>query len=211
MGMESLYAAMERCLLQEGRPSVGLEALARQEAFGRFPFSLLLAEKVTEQSPEHHPEGNVWNHTMLVVDEAAGRKRYSADGRVFMWAALLHDIGKPPVTRKRRGKITAYDHDREGAALTRRFLLPLTRDEDFVERVAWLVRYHMQLLYVVKNLPFQDLQGMRAHTVLSDVALLGFCDRLGRAGADEEAERRDVLLFLEKCGERGDLPWLRPE
>jgi len=209
--MEALYTAMDRCLLREERPSGELEALARREAFGRFPFSLLLAEKTAEQSPEHHPEGSVWNHTMLVVDEAAGRKQYSSDSRVFMWAALLHDIGKPPVTKKRRGKITAYNHDREGAALARRFLLPLTREEDFVERVAWLVRYHMQLLYVVKNLPFQDLPGMRAYTHIEDVALLGFCDRLGRSGADEEAERREVLLFLEKCGERRDVPWLRPE
>jgi hypothetical protein len=94
--MEALYTAMDRCLLREERPSGELEALARREAFGRFPFSLLLAEKTAEQSPEHHPEGSVWNHTMLVVDEAAGRKQYSSDSRVFMWAALLHDIGKPP-------------------------------------------------------------------------------------------------------------------
>lgn len=69
----------------------------------------------------------------------------------------------------------------------------------------------MQILYVVKNLPFQDLSGMRAHTHIEDVALLGFCDRLGRSGVDEESERRDILLFLEKCRERRDTPWLRPE
>jgi putative nucleotidyltransferase with HDIG domain len=85
---------------------------------------------------------------MLVVDQAAGLKQYSTDSRVFMWAALLHDIGKPLVTKRHRGKITAYNHDREGAELTRRFLRPLTEEEDFIERVAWLVRYHMQILYV---------------------------------------------------------------
>jgi hypothetical protein len=52
---------------------------------------------------------------------------------------------------------------------------------------------------------------MRAHTHIEDVALLGFCDRLGRSGVDEESERRDILLFLEKCRERRDTPWLRPE
>lgn len=104
MRKDPLYIEVENCLLHENKPSEGLEKLARQEAFDRFPFSLLLREKATEQPPEHHPEGNVWIHTMLVVDQAAGLKQYSTDSRVFMWAALLHDIGKPLVTKRHRGK-----------------------------------------------------------------------------------------------------------
>lgn len=56
--------------------------------------------KGTEQSLLHHPEGDVWNHTLLVVDEAANVKNKSTDAAVFMWAALLHDIGKPDTTTK---------------------------------------------------------------------------------------------------------------
>ncbi len=101
------FTELENCLLCDGRPSACLRAFAEQPWFREFPFSLLLAEAETKQSPRHHPEGDVWTHTLLVVDEAAKRKRESTDSRVFMWAALLHDIGKPATTKIRGGKLTA--------------------------------------------------------------------------------------------------------
>lgn len=203
------FSIIEDCLLRDGAPSGRLRAFAREPWFRAFPFSMLLALQQTEQSPVHHPEGNVWEHTMLVVDAAAALKRHSADRRVFLWAALLHDIGKPDVTRIRRGRVTAYDHDRRGAEKTREFLAALTEETAFIGRVAWLVHYHMQPLYVLKNLPFQDIEGMRAHTDVREVALIAYCDRLGRTGADRNTERSNVLLFLNKCNERKDV--LRPK
>jgi putative nucleotidyltransferase with HDIG domain len=185
--------------------------LQREEWFHKQPFSVLAEQKNTEQSPVHHPEGNVWNHTLLVVDEAAKRKSYSSDARAFMWAALLHDIGKPAATKIRKGKITAYDHDKLGADIARGFLLEYTDNTDFIDRVARLVRYHMHILYVSKGLPFQDMTSLIRSTNANDIALLGFCDRLGRAGADIEKERETTLLFLKKCNEATDKPWLSNE
>lgn len=163
----------------------------------------------TPQSPVHHPEGNVWNHTLLVVDRAAVRKAFSADPRVFMWAALLHDIGKPDTTKKRRGRITAYDHDRVGADLSCALLRQVTAESDFSKAVVALVRYHMQPLYVVKDLPFQDIAGMKAHTDVAEVALLSYCDRLGRGCADRRAEAQAIVTFLKTCNERTDFEWLK--
>lgn len=209
MEMKLAFGAIESCLMLDDYPSCRLNAYSREDWFNEFPFEMLAALKKTEQSPVHHPEGNVWNHTMLVVDEAAKRKSYSSDARVFMWAALLHDIGKPQTTKIRDGRITAYEHDRHGADLARGFLGELTEDAAFIDRVAQLVRYHMHIFYVVKELPFQDLQGLLHNTNAGDAALLGFCDRLGRKGADEDAERKAAMLFLKKCNERTDKPWLR--
>ncbi len=209
METELAFGAIESCLMLDANPSYRLDAYSREEWFSEPPFAMLADLKRTEQSPAHHPEGNVWNHTMLVVDEAAKRKSYSSDARVFMWAALLHDIGKPQTTKIRNGKITAYEHDRYGAELARSFLAELTNDAEFIGKVAQLVRYHMHIFYVVRELPFQDLQGLLRSTNAGDAALLGFCDRLGRKGADEAAERKAAMLFLEKCNERTDKPWLR--
>lgn len=211
MQAQEAFAQINSCITLEEKPSERLTLLAKQPWFGTFPFSLLLEQKKTAQSPVHHPEGNVWAHTLLVVDESASRKKYSSDPRVFMWAALLHDIGKPSTTKVRRGKITAYDHDRKGAELSRKFLAALTDESDFINRVSWLVRYHMQILYVVQSLPFQDLPGMMEHTCVRDAALLGYCDRLGRLGSDAAAERKMVSAFLQKCGESSVLPWLTRE
>ena len=75
-----------------------------------------------------------------------------------MWGALLHDLGKAPTTKIRKGKITSYDHDKVGAELCREFLEVFTDDEEFIKQVTALVRWHMQTLFVIKNLPFADVK-----------------------------------------------------
>lgn len=203
------FGIIEKYLINSSTRSQGLRELTQEDWFHNYPFIILAKLKYTEQSPVHHPEGNVWNHTLLVVDEAAKRKAYSTDQRVFMWAALLHDIGKPASTRLRKGRITAYNHDKIGAKLSKDFLEACTDEKDFIEKVSLLVYYHMQILYVLKELPFGDIAGMRRQVSVSDAALLGFCDRLGRTGADIPDEINNTLLFLKKCNERTDYPWLR--
>lgn len=203
-----MFDVLDRCLMQAERPSDELNALAKQAGFQEYPYALLLEQKRTEQSPKHHPEGSVWNHTLLVVDEAAKRKQFSRNPRVLMWAALLHDIGKPATTKLRKGRITAYDHDKKGTDLAREFLTAVTKEPELIEAVPWLVRYHMQVLYVVKKLPYQDIPGMQAHTDLQELALLCYCDRMGRLGAEEESERGDLLVFLKRCGEDHIPDWL---
>lgn len=200
----SLFEEIERHLLSDEKPSRFLSELAGSPALCEYPFNMLERLQSTPQSLRYHPEGNVWNHTLLVVDEAAGVKTKSADPRAFMWAALLHDIGKPSTTVCRKGKITSYDHDKGGALLTREFLGDFTEDWDFIERTARLVRYHMQILFVGRNLPFADVEGMKRNSDVREVALLGLCDRLGRQGADRQQEQENIRTFLEVCKSRSE-------
>lgn len=195
----SLFEEIERHLLSDEMPSRFLSELAGSSALGEYPFNMLERLQTTPQSPRYHPEGSAWNHTLLVVDEAAGIKTKSADPRAFMWAALLHDIGKPSTTVRRNGKITSYDHDKAGALLAREFLGVFTADTDFIERTARLVRYHMQILFVGRNLLFADVEGMKRDTDVREVALLGLCDRLGRQGADRQQEQENIRAFLVAC------------
>ncbi len=183
----------------DDNPSETINELSETSEFGAYPFSMLLRLKTTKQSPRYHPEGSVWNHTLLVVNEAAMRRDKSSDPRVFMWAALLHDIGKLDTTKDRRGKITAYEHDTVGAKLTRTFLSAFAQERQFIKKTAALVRYHMHILYVLKNLPFQDVGGMKRDTDIREVALLGLCDRLGRKGAVRETEKSQVERFVRLC------------
>jgi putative nucleotidyltransferase with HDIG domain len=199
MGLKfELFDAMNNHLLYDDKPSEFFIQLDNA-AYAEYPFTMLSSLKNTHQSPVYHPEGSVWNHTMLVVDEAALAKTKSSDDRVFMWAALLHDIGKPDTTVIRKAKITSYDHDKLGGDLTNKFLKEFSEDEEFIDKVAALVRWHMQILYVIKSLPFADIKSMKKQTSINDVALLGLCDRLGRLCANRKAEEENILLFLEKC------------
>ena len=82
------------------------------------------------------------------------------------------------------------------------FLRCFTGDAEFIDRVAALIRYHMQILYVVSGLPFSDIPGMKRQTDIHEVALLGLCDRLGRAGSDRNREERNIKIFLRQCGRK---------
>ncbi|HEX3011557.1 MAG TPA: HDIG domain-containing protein, partial [Syntrophomonadaceae bacterium] len=149
-----IFIQFEDHLLTDHKPSVYFREIADSTWFlTTYPFSLLGDLKMIEQSPLHHPEGDVWEHTMLVVDTAAQARNISQDSRVFMWSALLHDLGKAQATKVRKGKITAYDHDKLGAVLAADFLKKFTDDRDFITKVSRMVRWHMQILFVVKKFP----------------------------------------------------------
>ena len=197
MDKRGLFEIIGAHLIGDERPSRFFQNLDSPLFESSHPFTMLSRLKDIKQSPIHHPEGNVWNHTLLVLDEAAARKDQATDSRVFMWAALLHDIGKAVTTRVRKGKITAYDHDKAGAEMAREFLQEFV-DELFISKVAALVRWHMQILYVAKDMRFADMESMRDQANIRDVALLGLCDRLGRLNVDKPIEEKAIQEFIRK-------------
>lgn len=183
-------------LMNDDKPSIYLD-----EIIDNVP--ILEKEKTIEQSKVHHPEGNVWNHTMQVVDIAASLRKYANNKEAFMWAALLHDLGKIKTTRLRKGRITAYDHDKVGAEMVYDFFRDSDMNEEKVRSISRLVRWHMQVLFVVKNLPFADVKSMKEEVDLKDVLLLNLCDRLGRGKLSKEKlqeEKQNILEFSKKIG-----------
>lgn len=195
---QNLFLEIHKHLLDDEKPSVYLNCVSENSLFKEAPFSMLRKLKETMQSPVHHPEGSAWNHTLLVVNEAATRKKSSTDPEVFMWAALLHDIGKPDTTRLRKGRITSYDHDAVGEPLARNFLKFFSCKEEFTDKVANLVRYHMHILYVLKDMNFGNVKMMKKQVDLHELALLGLCDRLGRLNANQKEEEENIDVFLSK-------------
>lgn len=202
MDLRSAFEEFDKHLMEDAMPSKYFEKMLKQEqVFEGYPFTMLKDLVKTPQSLQHHPEGNVWNHTMLVVDYAARHRAESGNPKVFMWAALLHDLGKPDTTKERKGKITAYDHDKLGEKLAIKFLTPLTEDQEFIGAVAKMVRWHMQTLFVVKNMPFADIDTMLQQVKLEEIALLSLCDRLGRGKMTKDKkslERESIRRFIEK-------------
>lgn len=194
-----MYLDINKHLMNDEKPSIYLNSIFNSESFKQKPFDILKKLKYTEQSKKYHPEGNVWNHTMLVIDEAAKRKLMSNNPCVFMWAALLHDLGKPAATRRKNGRVTSYNHDKLGSRLTVQFLSHFTEDTEFIKKVSALVRWHMQILFVVKGTTFSQIAEMKKEIDLKEIALLGFCDRLGRDNSDINTEKENIELFLKKC------------
>jgi len=200
---KDLFNEINLHILNDIKPSIYLNSILASTTFSNiFPFTLLNILSKIQQSPKHHPEGNVWNHTMLVVDLASEKKEQSSDKKVFMWSALLHDIGKGPATVLRRGKYTSYNHDKVGETLSVDFLKQFTDNSEFIYKVSKIIRWHMQLLFVINDLPFADIKKMCVETSLEEIALLSLCDRLGRGELTQSniiREQNTVKLFLEKC------------
>ncbi|AWI06541.1 HDIG domain-containing metalloprotein [Clostridium drakei] len=201
--LQEIFENFNKHLLEDEKPSKYFNSITETELFEKiYPITMLKDLMQTPQSPLHHSEGNVWNHTMLVIDEASKRKDKSKDPMAFMWAALLHDLGKSPTTKMRKGKITSYDHDKVGKELSVDFLREFRCGEDFIKKVSYLVRWHMQTLFVVKDMPFANIKDMVSEGDFKEVALLSLCDRLGRGGMTSERirlENNNVSTFIEKC------------
>ena len=85
--MEGLFEEIIKHLLNDPKPSIYLQE-ARKEFFNT-PLQILNELETVEQEKKYHPEGNVWNHVMLVVDRAASIREYAYSPKEFMIAALF--------------------------------------------------------------------------------------------------------------------------
>jgi tRNA nucleotidyltransferase (CCA-adding enzyme) len=139
-------------LLAATRPSVGL-ILARATGAIAASFPELEALATTPQDPEWHPEGDVWVHTLMVVDETAavtGRGTWGLCGQEpqhVVLGALLHDLGKPGTTEEKikdgRPRIVSPRHEVAGKAPARAVLSRLTFGEEAERAVLAIVRWHL--------------------------------------------------------------------
>ncbi|AIY80786.1 HDIG domain-containing protein [Clostridium botulinum] len=198
MEEKKIFLEIEKHLLNDEKPSLFLNEALHKGSFDKYPLSMIKDLKEVPQNPKYHPEGNVFIHTMMVVDEGAKRREISNDKRIFMWTLLLHDIGKKPTTKMRKGRLISYDHDKVGAEMAEEFLNYFNENRDLVDYVRKLIRWHMQSLFVVKNTRFQDIEGILRDISVDDIALVSLCDRLGRGGLDDsliEQTKNDIEFF----------------
>lgn len=198
---KELFLDIEHHLLNDDKPSVYLRESLKSHKLDDYPFSMIKELEEVDQNPKFHPEGNVFIHTMMVIDEGAKVRERSLNKRAFMWALLLHDIGKKPTTKIRKGKLTSYNHDIAGADMTRVFLAYFNEEESFINEVTSLVRWHMQSLFVTKNLKYQNVDAMLEEVTINDIVLVSLSDRLGRGnlkGDEIKETKTQINTFKEK-------------
>jgi len=99
----------------------------------------IVALKGTPQSPDYHPEGDVFAHTLLVLSHLE-----PVSSETLAYGCLLHDVAKPVCFRQEAERITFYGHTEVGAAMSEQILKRLKRGRAIWERVAYLVRNHLR-------------------------------------------------------------------
>jgi poly(A) polymerase len=156
-------------ILIEGGARRGFELL---DASGLLASVLpeVAAMKGVAQPPEYHPEGDVWVHTLLLLE------RLEHPSVTLALGALLHDVGKPPTFRVAE-RIRFDGHAEEGVRLAGQILSRLRFSRDEIEQVEALVANHMR---------FGAAPGMRESTLKRFLRLPQFDEHL-------ELHRLDVL------------------
>jgi tRNA nucleotidyltransferase (CCA-adding enzyme) len=153
---ERVWGEVEKLLLQARRPSVGL-ALALEIGVIDRLFPEMLPLTSCEQDPEWHPEGDVWTHTLMVVDEARARLDGLDRGRAaaMMLSAICHDLGKPQTTIHAEGHVKSPGHEEAGVPLTEALLDRLNVHSidgyDVRGTVIGLVRHHLRPVAFFKS------------------------------------------------------------
>ena len=157
---ERVRNELER-ILTEGGARRGFELL---DASGMLADLLpeVAAMKGVGQPPEFHPEGDVWAHTLLLLE------KLDHPTPALAWSALLHDVGKPPTFRVAE-RIRFDGHVEEGVKLTHGILNRLRFSRDDMERVEALIANHMR---------FKDAHRMKQSTLKRFLRMPNFGEHL---------------------------------
>ncbi len=99
-----------------------------------------------EQSPDFHPEGDVFTHTLLVLAELDKRGGDDRPSETLALGVLLHDVAKPQCRNQQGERITFYGHCEQGAERAVAICQRLRRSRAVWQRVAYLVKNHLRLL-----------------------------------------------------------------
>jgi len=204
--VERITNELRRILCESTRPSGAFEFLEEADQLG--VFEPVAALRDVPQDPHWHPEGDVYVHTLQVVDcaaEIATSTSTSIEAReILLFAALCHDFGKPQTTSIEEGRIRSLGHELKSAQRTREWLDGLRLPVRRVQAIETLVANHL----VPSQLVSQGA-GPRAYRKLArrlaeggvtvvDLERLARADHLGRATAGARGRSFEAgVIFLE--------------
>ncbi len=163
-------------MLTSGYAKVAFELLAETTLL---PLILpeVAALKGCPQNPVYHPEGDVWNHTMIAISRL--EKGSSLE---LAWSTLLHDIGKPATLKfKEDGSPTSHAHEFIGAKIAVKMLKKLKASNRLVKSVESNVLSHMKFM-MAQNMKESTLRKFVADEQFDDKLELHRIDALSGAG-----------------------------
>lgn len=141
---ERIAEETKKALLKARRPSVYFRMLCEMGQLKGW-FDEVDALIGVEQNPCFHPEGDVFEHTMLVLDCAATLRDQASWPLGLMLAALCHDMGKPKTTfRLETGRIVSYGHENEGVEVAAAFMDRVFHEKRLKQYVLNMVKLHMR-------------------------------------------------------------------
>ncbi len=194
LSAERVFEEMRKALLKAEKPSLFFETLREMKQL-RDWFPEVEQLIGIEQNRKYHAEGDVWTHSMMVLNEAAKRRSSVKYPLGFMLTALVHDFGKVICTEFKNGEFHAYQHETAGLPMIRAFMQRLTKETALIQYVLNLSELHMK-----PNVMAGASSSVKATNKLFDSAKepvdlihLAVCDSLGKI---PRAACEDTEAFL---------------
>ncbi len=192
LSVERVFDELCKALLKAEKPSVFFRALRGMDHLKEY-FPELETCIGVRQNPAYHPEGDVFEHTMLVIDCSAALRERAKWPLGLMVAALTHDLGKAVATEiQPDGKITSYGHEVKGLELCERQLRRLTRQTRLIEYAKNMMWLHMRpnVLAKCRSKKKKTRQMFDLSLCPEDLILLSQADAAGKLDAprDEACE-----------------------
>ena len=188
---ERVMGELEKALLKSDRPSAFFDQLRKMRQLSVwFPEPEALIG--LPQNPVFHPEGDVWTHTMQVLDEAARLRPAAKQPLWFMLSALCHDFGKAVTTEKIDGVLHAYGHEKQGLSPVKTFLQRMTHETKLTEYVLNMTELHMKPnMLAASGAKEKSYMKMLDRSVCpEDLLLLAKADYMGCTGPQEDRAER---------------------
>jgi poly(A) polymerase len=131
-----------------------------------------------EQPPQYHPEGDVWTHTLILLEQLE-----AGCPLTLAWGALLHDVGKPPTFRVAPDRIRFDGHVEVGVAMAGDICRRFRFSNEETRQIVALVQNHMR---------FADAERMKSSTLKRFFRLEKFGEHLALHRMDVLASNRNL-------------------
>lgn len=167
-------------MLTEGRARRAFELLDESRLLSEV-LPEVARMKGVQQPPQFHPEGDVWIHTLMILEALPPRVE-----RTLAWGALLHDVGKPPTFKVAPDRIRFDGHVEVGEAMAREICGRLRMSNDDTAQITALVAQHMR---------FRDVPRMKLSTLKRFLRLPDFASHLTLHRLDCLASHGDLSIY----------------
>ncbi|MDR3632291.1 MAG: CCA tRNA nucleotidyltransferase [Isosphaeraceae bacterium] len=189
---ERIAQELRRMLVHESRAQAF--ELALDVGLVKAVLPPLLAIRGLFQGKPIQPEGDLWDHTMLVLKLLPPDPSFP-----LAFASLLHDIGKPPTKAIHNGRMSFHNHEQVGSRIADDLCRKLKLSNAERERTCWLVEYH-QYLGEAKRLRESKLKRILAQPGIEELLALHRADALASSGGTEQIDYCEYYLREQPTG-----------
>ena len=188
---ERVLQEIEKILLKAEKPSTAFRYMAEHGIL-----KVILPELVEligiNQGIKHHPEGDVFEHTMLAIDIIPLTERRFD----IQLAILMHDLGKAVGGEPDGDSVHFYGHGKAGSEVARHFMSRLTQEVDLTEKVVGLVRYHMRPYDLKKALHKTTVRRLALKVDIEDLLTVHVVDKKARGNVIPDLEYVDRIRSM---------------